>query len=184
MTEDGTNVRSLAKSLDVRGAMSWSPDGKWIVVAADEEKKGIRVFKIPVDGGKPVRITDQISYNPVWSPDGRFIVYHHAVRGNLWPVKAVTPDGQPFWLPDLLALGEGDRYRFLPNGKGIVLLQGELRRQDFWLFDLQSGRQRQLTNLTPGFSMKSFDISPDGKQIMFDRVRENSDIVLIDLPQR
>ena len=100
------------------------------------------------------------------------------------PVKAVTPDGQPFWLPDLLALGEGDRYRFLPNGKGIVLLQGELRRQDFWLFDLQSGRQRQLTNLTPGFSMKSFDISPDGKQIMFDRVRENSDIVLIDLPQR
>jgi len=29
--------------------------------------------------------------------------------------------------------------------------------------------------------MRTFDITPDGKQIVFDRVRENSDIVLIDL---
>jgi len=27
----------------------------------------------------------------------------------------------------------------------------------------------------------TFDITPDGKQIVFDRLRENSDIVLIDL---
>ena len=27
--------------------------------------------------------------------------------------------------------------------------------------------------------MRSFDISPDGKQILFDRMRENSDIVLM-----
>jgi hypothetical protein len=29
--------------------------------------------------------------------------------------------------------------------------------------------------------MRSFDISPDGKQIVFDRVHENADLVLIDL---
>jgi hypothetical protein len=32
--------------------------------------------------------------------------------------------------------------------------------------------------------MRSFDITPDGKQIVFDRLRENLDIVLIDLPRR
>jgi hypothetical protein len=32
-------------------------------------------------------------------------------------------------------------------------------------------------------SMLSFDVTPDGKQIVFDRSRENSDIVLIDLPK-
>ena len=31
--------------------------------------------------------------------------------------------------------------------------------------------------------MRSFDISPDGKQIVFDRVRENADLVLIDVKQ-
>jgi hypothetical protein len=30
----------------------------------------------------------------------------------------------------------------------------------------------------------SFDITPDGKHIVFDRIRQNSDIVLIDLPKK
>jgi hypothetical protein len=30
--------------------------------------------------------------------------------------------------------------------------------------------------------MRTFAITPDGKQIVFDRLRENADIVLIDLP--
>jgi hypothetical protein len=29
--------------------------------------------------------------------------------------------------------------------------------------------------------MRTFDITPDGKHIVFDRIRDNSDIVLIDL---
>ena len=52
------------------------------------------------------------------------------------------------------------------------------------MLDLATGQQRQLTKLRPGFDIKSFDVSPDGKQILFDRYRENSDIVLIDLPPR
>jgi hypothetical protein len=43
---------------------------------------------------------------------------------------------------------------------------------------------RQLTNLRPGYDVRSFDVSPDGKSILFDRYRENSDVVLIDLPPR
>jgi len=32
-------------------------------------------------------------------------------------------------------------------------------------------------------STRTFDITPDGSQITFDRLKDNSDIVLIDLPQ-
>jgi hypothetical protein len=32
--------------------------------------------------------------------------------------------------------------------------------------------------------MRSFDVSPDGKQIVFDRYCQKSDIVLIDTPPR
>jgi hypothetical protein len=31
--------------------------------------------------------------------------------------------------------------------------------------------------------MRTFDVTPDGKRIVFDRLRDNSDIVLIDLPR-
>jgi Tol biopolymer transport system component len=61
---------------------------------------------------------------------------------------------------------------------------GQFRRQDFWHLDLASGTLRQLTRLRPGYSVRGFDVSPDGKQILFDRYRENSDVVLIDLPPR
>jgi Tol biopolymer transport system component len=181
-TADGTNARPLAESLDVRGSASWSPDGRWIAISA-READGLRLFKIPVDGGPPVRLMDTPASIPVWSPDGRFILYSGPQIGRTVPVRAVTPDGQPYPFPEVWVYRVGENYRFLPGGRELVLLQGGLRHQDFWLLDLASGRQRQLTSLRPGSSVRSFDVAPDGKSILFDRVQENSDIVLIDLAQ-
>jgi hypothetical protein len=62
-------------------------------------------------------------------------------------------------------------------------MQGVNLSQDFWLLDLSTRKSRQLTSLENKGAMWSFDITPDGKQIVFDRFRENSDIVLIDLPK-
>ena len=177
----GIGARAVAESLDVRGAASWSPDGRWIAVAA-KEGSGVRVFKIPVAGGPPIRLVDSVSSNPVWSPDGTFILYSGTPRARSVPLKGVTPDGQPYSLPALSVDRVGDSYRFLPNGKELVVKLGGFRRQDFWLFDVVTGRRRALTALRPGESLQRFDVSPDGKRILFERVRENSDIVLIELP--
>ncbi len=57
-------------------------------------------------------------------------------------------------------------------------------RQNFSLLVLSTGQLRPLTNFRSGFDLKSFDVSRDGKQILFDRLRNNSDVVLIDLPPR
>lgn len=106
---------------------------------------------------------------------------------------AIRPDGTPVELPTIRwrfgAPGEsnagGKRYRFLPNGKGVVYMQdeGTLPLRDFWLFDLATRQSRRLTRLANSGRMRTFDITPDGKQIFFDSLRENSDIVLIDLPR-
>ena len=39
-------------------------------------------------------------------------------------------------------------------------------------------------DLGPELVVGDFDVSPDGREIVFDRVQENSDVVLIDLPPR
>jgi len=183
MTSDGTDLRALAESLDAIGSPSWSPDGKWIVVGGDDGK-GKGIFKVPMDGGPLVRLVAKPALNPVWSPDGSVIVYYEIGGGATYPVKAVTPEGQPYSLPELWVRGERDHYRFLPGRNAFVILQGEFRQQNFWLVDLDTAQTRQLTNLQHGFSNRCFDISRDGQRIVFDRVRENSDIVLIELPMR
>jgi Tol biopolymer transport system component len=183
MNADGTNVRHLAASLDVRDAPSWSPDGKFIAVAADEGD-GSRLFKVPVEGAAPVRLVDGLARLPVWSPDGSLILYGAPLQGAGYAVKAVTPEKQPHSLPELWVLRGGDRYRFLPGGRQVVALLGDYLHQNFWMVDLETGQRRQLTNLKPGYSIGSFDVSPDGRRILFDRVRQNSDIVLIDLTRK
>ena len=74
-------------------------------------------------------------------------------------------------------------YRFLPDGRSLVMQDGGWRRQQFWLVNLETGQRRQLTDLRGGASIRGFDVTPDGKRILFDRVQANSDIVLIDLRQ-
>jgi hypothetical protein len=183
MGADGTGARPVAEALDVRGAASWSPDGKWIAVGA-MDGAGVRVFKVAVDGGTPVRLVDSVSSNPVWSPDGTFILYSGTARARSVPLKAVTPDGRPLPLPALLVDRVGDSYRFLPGGRQLLVKLGGFRRQDFWMFDIGTGQRRQLTRLRAGESLHRFDVSPDGKRVLFERVRENSDVVLFELPRQ
>jgi Tol biopolymer transport system component len=183
MESDGTGARRVAESLDVRDAPSWSPDGKWIALVAAE---GIEqpLFKVRADGGAPVRLAGGLNFNPVWSPDGRFIAYCENRGGPVYRLTGITPEKEPYPLPEAVVRPGGNRFRFLPGGKAMVGMMGGLREHDFWLFDLAARSQRRLTQLRRGYDMKSFDVSPDGKQILFDRFRENSDVVLIDLPAR
>lgn len=60
-------------------------------------------------------------------------------------------------------------------------MQGLPSAQNLWLLDLATMKARELTRLNNAGTIRSFDISPDGN-IVFDRLRGNSHVVLIDLP--
>ena len=66
----------------------------------------------------------------------------------------------------------------------LIVMKGNISRKDFWSIDLRSGHERQMTNLSQGSTIGDFDISPDGREIFFDRTREESDIVLFHLRER
>jgi Tol biopolymer transport system component len=120
------------------------------------------------------------AHYPLWSPDGRLILYRQTDKVN---IQAVTPEGivsSPTLPPFQFRNAVDNPYRFLPDSTQIVVLQGQYRQDNFWLADLPTGRMRQITNLRPEFSITSFDVAPDGKSILFDRSRHNADVVMID----
>jgi len=189
VSADGSNHRSLAEDIDVRGTSSWSPDGKWIVTGGNDGQ-GPGVFKIPAAGGAPVRLGSGVAFDPVWSPDGTVIVYAEE-KGDAGQLLAVRPERGAEDPPSILVpFHPVPRYqrraaavRFLPSGRGLVYMQGPVGAQNFWLLDLATHTSRQIARLSHPATIVSFDVAPDGTHIVFDRVRENSDIRLIDLPK-
>src|SRR6185503_9715694 len=114
MDEDGTDVRVLDESLDLRGAPAWAPDGQSIVVAATRE--GVpQLMRIPVPAGSPAPLLREYALDPTWSPDGRFLVYSGPDVGTTFAVKAVGGDGRPHSLPGLTLTRGARRLAFVPG---------------------------------------------------------------------
>ena len=146
MSADGTNSRTLAPSIEIhgvvgQGAADWSPDGSWIV-AAGSDATAPGLFRIPVDGGAPVRLVEGWAYNPVYSPNGDMIVYASGFggAGGVSVLRRMRPDGTPVAMPDV-GVRVGGAHRFLPSGLGLVYLRN-VESKDFWLLDFA-------TNTTP-----------------------------------
>jgi Tol biopolymer transport system component len=185
MSADGTDARTLAPSIAIQGSeghgsADWSYDGVRIA-AVGSDAQGPGLFMIPVDGRAPERLVSGEAMNPVWSPDGTLIMYEGPPVGGRVPLLGVRPDGTRVEFPDVGTYQRGG-HRFLPNGKGLVYMPRSHPR-DFWLLDLATNTTRPLTHLSDHGVVRAFDITADGKAIVFDRLRENSDIVLIDLPK-
>jgi Tol biopolymer transport system component len=182
LSSDGAELQPIAEGMVPQGSSCWSPDGKWIVTGGSDAA-GSGLFKIPLDGGSPVRLASGSALNPVWSPDGSLIVYAGTNVRTFAPLLAVRPDGTSVTLPDIILRRLGERVRFSPDGKSLIYMGGLLASQDFWLLDLASMKSRLLTRLQNLAAMRTFDVTSDGKQIVFDRLRENSQVVMIDLPK-
>jgi Tol biopolymer transport system component len=177
---DGAQLRLLSDEVDARGAADWSPDGRWIVTGGSVDGAA-GLYKIQLDGGAPQRLVDGDAMDPVWSPAGDLIVYTGTQIEAVAQLKSVRPDGRPVELPKIDVMRGGERARFLPDGSGLVYMQGLHPAQDFWQLDLATMATRQLTRLEPNALMRTFDVEPDGKNLVFDRLSDDSDVVLIEL---
>ena len=183
MQADGTGVRVLSDTLDLEGAPAWSPDGRSITTAVNDHGSP-HLFQVPLDGRSPTLLVAGYSRDPAWSPDGRLMLYSGPDVGARFAVKSLAAEVSSPSLPALTLTRGARRLAFLQGGTAVVFLQGDLQHKDLWQIDLRTGSERPLTQLPAGFDIDDFDISPDGRAIVLERVQERSDVMLVDLPQR
>lgn len=180
MRDDGTNARIVCDSLKLQGSPTWAPDGKSLTVSADVRGTP-QLFRISLDGRPPTIFVNDHSVDPAWTPDGQFLFYSGPDIGASFSVKALATSASTH-PPPPLTLTRGSRHlAFMSGGKKIVFLRGEIKHKNLWLADLETGEEQQLTNLPDDFDVRDFDISSDGKQAVFERLQQRSDIRLMDL---
>ncbi|HEY0800298.1 MAG TPA: hypothetical protein VGD54_05605 [Steroidobacteraceae bacterium] len=179
MAPDGSRLRIVSDSLQLRGAPAWAPDGQSITSAA-EENSVPHLYRIPLQGNAPTPFVADYSVDPTWSPDGQFVIYSGPDVGTKFTVKAATTENAAHALPQLTLTRGARHLALLPGGQKLAFLQGEMQHKNLWIVDLETGVLQQLTHMPADFDVRDFDISPDGREAILERAQARSHVVMID----
>jgi eukaryotic-like serine/threonine-protein kinase len=191
MNIDGSNLVQLTtvgggSVHNLSAPPSFSPDGRWVTYySRGLGKNGI--WKIPIEGGAPVQITDKDAYQPVISPDGKLIACIYREERNA-PYRLTIirfESGAPIKLLDTpIAVGSSPSLglrqvlRWMPDSRAIAYMDMKGGVSNIWEQPIDGGLPRQLTNFTSG-EIFWFDLSRDGEPSLFSRGAVTKDVVLI-----
>jgi TolB protein len=141
-------------------------DGKMIGISnhsEDNDNKSI-VYTLPVEGGKPERITAKgPSYLHGWSPDAKFLIYTGERSGEFDIYKISVRGGDEVRLTTAQGLDDGSEYS--PDGKYIYFNSTRTGTMQIWRMKPDGSDQQQITNDT--FNNWFPHVSPNGQWICF-----------------
>ncbi len=132
--------------------------------SSGEEKYGSLVYTVPINGGKPKRITAiGPSYLHGFSPDGKWLTYTGG-RNNEYDIYKISVNGgKEIQLTNTTGLDDGSEYS--PDGKYIYFNSTRSGLMQLWRMKPDGSEQEQVTN--DEFNNWFPHISPDGKWIAF-----------------
>jgi eukaryotic-like serine/threonine-protein kinase len=174
MNSDGTNAQQLTHGIaDVNPSVS--PDSQWIVYQNISESG---LWKIPIDGGTPVRITDKLTSQASISPDGKLIACRYREK-DLSPFQLGLIDfgtGQTVKTIDIPPTNQN--LKWTPDGRSVLYVDPRGGVSNVWSQPLDGSPPRQVTNFKSDIIF-AFDLSNDGKRMVLSRGNISNDVVLI-----
>jgi TolB protein len=188
MDANGRNVRQLTRNrgrADLTG--QWSPDGKWVAFASDRARPGEHeIFVMRADGTGVRRLVRTMNhrgwqdaqFSPVWSPDGRRIIFSMTVSEGNPELFVVGVDGRglkrlTFTRGDSETFGDDTMPDWSRDGRTVVFVSNrEGRSSDVWVMNENGSRQRPVVR-RPNADDWHPRYSPDSRKIAFTQLTPN-----------
>jgi len=141
-------------------------DGKMIGISnhSKEDDNKSNVYVLPIEGGKPRRITASgPSYLHGWSPDGKFVIYTGQRNGEFDIYKMSITGGDETRLTNTPGLDDGSEYS--PDGRYIYFNSTRTGTMQIWRMKPDGTNQQQITN--DAYNNWFPHVSPNGQWICF-----------------
>ena len=169
---------------------SWSPGGARVAYWGKNPAAQRDIWTIPAQGGEPVAVTDDAAFdwNPVWSPDGRYI-YFSSDRGgsmNLWRVPVEEQSGRVTGPPEPLTTPStyAQHVAFSRDGRraAYVSLVSSTNIMKVAFNPYKEALAGQPVAVTRGSGHASTpNLSPDGEWIVYSSMGEKQeDLFVVD----
>jgi serine/threonine protein kinase/Tol biopolymer transport system component len=181
MNADGTEPVQLTSDPELESQPTISPDSRWIVYQRTDANNKTTIWKMSIDGGQATQLVDSESRAPVFSPDGKSLLFKYSPDGGANVTKlgltAMNAD-TPIQQLDLPAILSSRWFRWSPDGKGIVYMGGQNADRRLWIQAIKGGEPKEFMD-TKDLRIFGFDLSRDGHGIALALGEETSDVVLV-----
>jgi len=183
MDRDGSNPVQLTTGNSESNWPRFSGDGRWVFYEHFESGVSGTLWKVPVEGGTPIKVAEGFSIRPVVSPDGKWLGFwrndgkpesHWQLTqmsletGKVVSTHEVAPTVHVQWDTQL---------RWTPDSKSLVYIDTRGGIENLWTQSIDGGPPKQLTNFNEN-KIFAFDWSHDGS-LVTSRGVLTSDVVLI-----
>ena len=179
--QSGTSTR-LTNGLGETGP-TCQGTGQWVMHNGQIAGGSSYIFKTPISGGTPVRVSDRISMGagPIISLDGRHALFasfdkNGTIVGVMVSTVTGAQEGAEIKLGDTLT-DSAHGVRWTPDGRSLAAMDIRSGTPNLWSGIFADGPAKQLTHFTSGV-VWDFAWSPDGKSIALARGTDQSDAVL------
>ncbi len=168
--------------------LSWSPDGKWLAVVGDIERKGPdRIYLLSVETGETRPLTDPPATSvgdasPAFSPDGDTLAFVRwiDVSGTELYALNLSKDFSPHGEPKKLSVTGPGPFRTAWAGGGRHLLFNLVQHGEVYRISATSGAPPEKM-LSLGTGVTSMALTRDGRRLAYSVATSNSNIWRFDL---
>ena len=184
MDRDGGNPVQLTNGTPESNWPTFSADSKWVFYQHFEVGNSASLWKVPVDGGTPLRVTHEgSSLRPMPSPDGKWLAFWQIDNkaNSRWRLAVLSLESgkivNSFEIAPTVHVQWDTQLRWTADSRSLAYVDTRAGMENLWSQSLDGSPAKQLTNFNES-RIFSFGWSQTGTFVS-SRGVTTSDVVLI-----